>query len=262
MSALDPLTIQGTRLTWLPDTMNWRSTWNATTQYVKNDVVVSSVDGACYVANLNSYGGLDPASTPAPSLWTQLGASGTTSGVVIENQQSNTPIVALPASGYINTGVYFTAMLDTANQPFISAFPAALANCDSVMMVVSGLISSGTSPASGFVGVADAANLGLNTAAAGHPPVPTSYPDYLNNGGISPFPVKSPLGATEFLATNYHADYMSAINSYQHTFILKQGQDFTPATTAMVVGSASTSGPYGISQSIDLLVKCEYLGLS
>lgn len=67
------------RLQVLPNAMNWRGVWNNTTQYYRNDVVLSPIDTASYIAlNVSVLGGADPSLTPAD--W-QILASATT-GVI------------------------------------------------------------------------------------------------------------------------------------------------------------------------------------
>lgn len=66
------------RLTVLPDAMNWRGVWNNTTQYYRNDVVLSPADTAAYIAlTVSALGGGDPSVNPD---WTVL--SPATAGVL------------------------------------------------------------------------------------------------------------------------------------------------------------------------------------
>jgi hypothetical protein len=74
--ALDGLTNPLTQLNILDDEMKWRGNWTATTQYFKNDVVRSPLNGIEYIlgSKTATRGGLDPgdpANTTAE--WTQLG---------------------------------------------------------------------------------------------------------------------------------------------------------------------------------------------
>lgn len=105
------------RLASLPNVMNWRGLWDNTTQYFRNDVVISPVDSAAYIAlNLSTLGGGDP-STALPSEWLILspGVGGITSvtagaGISITGtptipQINNTGVTSLVAgTGITNVG--------------------------------------------------------------------------------------------------------------------------------------------------------------
>jgi len=81
------------RLSILPNTVNWRGTWEDTTQYYLNDIVVSPITLSSYILTevQGVYGGLDPSLNP---VWTEF--SGAATGV-----QS---VTALLDSGIIVTG--------------------------------------------------------------------------------------------------------------------------------------------------------------
>jgi hypothetical protein len=67
------------RLQVLPDAMNWRGVWNNTTQYYRNDVVLSPADTATYIAlNVSTFGGSDPSVVPTD--WLVLAPA--TAGVI------------------------------------------------------------------------------------------------------------------------------------------------------------------------------------
>lgn len=82
MSGLTPLDSPFERLQYLPTTMAYKGAWIPGTQYYKNDVVLSPVNGAVYVLNITSLNDTtDPANDPLPSPWTSLSGSGASGGV-------------------------------------------------------------------------------------------------------------------------------------------------------------------------------------
>jgi len=78
MSALYPLQDPLSRGVYLPTTMAFRGTWNATTQYYPNEVAVSPIDGNAYLTTVPIRGGSDPSTGVAT--WTNISSGGALSG--------------------------------------------------------------------------------------------------------------------------------------------------------------------------------------
>jgi len=79
-----------------PSALTYAGVWDATTNYVKNNLVVGS-DGSAYVLQIVSNTGTDPTSAPAPSPWVAL-AGGSSGG------GGNLSLV--PTDGTVNSGVW------------------------------------------------------------------------------------------------------------------------------------------------------------
>ena len=121
------MTTQLETLRQFPLTMQWRAEWAITTQYVKNDVVISSIDRAIYVLLITSeLGGTDPS---VNSNWFPI--TSPTSGVTdlfaedgVDNIGSGTnPILA-------NTGIITVrpgsniSITGTASNPIVNGVPS------------------------------------------------------------------------------------------------------------------------------------------
>jgi hypothetical protein len=98
------------RLSVLPDAMNWRGVWNNTTQYFRNDVVLSPLDTATYIAlKVSVIGGADPSVNLAD--WLVLAPA--TAGVIGVSAGPGIAIGGTPTLPVIsNTGV-LTAVAGT-----------------------------------------------------------------------------------------------------------------------------------------------------
>ena len=103
MTTLESLANPLERLQVLPEVMNWRGLWNNTTQFYRNDVVLSPLTTAPYLlTRLALLGGLDPSLVPAN--WTEL--SPTTGGITGLTAGNGISITGTPTLPQINnTGV-------------------------------------------------------------------------------------------------------------------------------------------------------------
>lgn len=98
------------RLQVLPDAMNWRGDWNNTTQYYKNDVVLSPLDSASYIAlNVSVLGGADPSVNTTD--WLILASA--TTGVTGLTAGTGISITGTPTIPQINNLGVLTATAGT-----------------------------------------------------------------------------------------------------------------------------------------------------
>ena len=124
--SLTTLENQLSRLTVLPNIMNWRGGWSVSEQYYLNDVVISPNDGYSYILTVTALqGGVDPSINLAD--WTEIAPAtaggnitaivGVSPGISIDNTNPQIPVVnntgvlkATAGIGLINVGT-------TANDP-------------------------------------------------------------------------------------------------------------------------------------------------
>lgn len=209
MSALDPLTIQGTRLTWLPDGMNWRGYWDSTAQYVKNDVAMSQIDNAAYVAIRNVLGGQDPSFVLLGGPWIRLSP-----GMEDATQQIGAITTFSQGAAYGN-GVIFTRLLNNVNVPAYFTLPATIRDNHAViMMIVSGPVMYSQSK------VISGLAVGPYDPATTHPPYPATYPNCgtipkttYTRGAAAPGPLTCYVSQVKFLYVNAAApEYLASYN--------------------------------------------------
>lgn len=221
--------------------LRWAGTWSAPpTAYSEYDVVYDSaaVPTATYVYIGAS--GTNTATNPQlnPAQWVSY-----PSGPAPTNTETDLQIIGVPPgttgqiAQYNNGGVSFGQMTSgIPGQNLTFTIPPNLALHDTILVTIAG-ITPGSSTGTTFcvIGVGD-----TQLGQAGHPPVPTSYPNPGTTTLAPTFPLAA-LTSNTFYATSYvfHYAVITAPNSPTFTFVLKQGVDYTTLTTSMWIGSSS-----------------------
>jgi hypothetical protein len=128
------------RLTVLPNAMNWRGGWSVSEQYYLNDVVISPNDGYSYILTITSLqGGVDPALNLAD--WTEIApasAGGNITAIVagvgisIDNTNPQIPVVnntgvltAVAGTGLTNVGTANDPEFDNNGVLLVAVAPAS-----------------------------------------------------------------------------------------------------------------------------------------
>lgn len=180
MSLLSSLENPLERLQVLPFAMNWRGVWNNTTQFFKNDVVLSPITSATYIAlNVSTLGGADPSLTPAD--WGELAPA--TTGVIGVTAGAGIAIGGTPTLPIIsNTGILSaTAGLGITNTNTATDPRFENTGVLSLSVASPGLSSTGgATPTITNTGV-----LSVVSGGAGVSVVGTSIPTIVNTGVLT-----------------------------------------------------------------------------
>lgn len=150
MSALYPLQDPFSRGVYLPTTMAFRGTWNATTQYYPNECALSPIDGALYLTTVPIYGGADPSTGVATWIDITKGSSGALqvytnpNNISIVNGAAAVSIPLTPAGQVLQPGYYDIQLIGLWTTP-AATVPAAddkaIVNITTGVAVNSGITS-------------------------------------------------------------------------------------------------------------------------
>lgn len=219
------------RLQVLPDAMNWRGVWNNTTQYYRNDVVLSPIDTATYIAlNVSTLGGADPSLTPAD--W-QILASATT-GVIGITAGPGIAIGGTPTLPVIsNTGV-LTATAGPGITNTNTATNPQFENTGvlSLSVATPGLSSTGgNNPTITNTGVLSVVSGGLGVQVTG-----TNIPTIINTGVLGLNVVAPGLSSTG-------GNNPTITNTGVNTIVAGAGISVSGPPTTPTIALTATSSP-------------------